>query len=96
MRAALRYFVERVASYPEYGLPDSAVQAVGSIQERFDMVVSHYLADSISLGRAAELLGIAAIDLRNRLNRLNIVPAVGPVDRDDVRAEVDAALQWKP
>lgn len=96
MRAALRYFVEPVASYPEYGLPDSAVQAVGSIQERFDMVVSHYLADSISLGRAAELLGIAAIDLRNRLSRLNIVPAVGPVDRDDVRAEVDAALQWKP
>ena len=96
MRAALRCYAENAISLSGNGLPDNVLRTVGSVQGRVDLVVAHYLMQSISLGRAAELLGIAAIDLRNRLNRLNIMSAVSSVDREDIRAEVDAALQWKP
>lgn len=96
MRAALHYFAEQPAIDPDMGLGAAAVHAAGSMQERYNLVVAYYLSGAISLGRAAELLKVAAIDLRNRLARLQIPLRLGPLDIDDARAEVQAALLWEP
>ena len=77
------------------GLGAASVHPTGSMQERYNLVVAYYLSGAISLGRAAELLKLAAIDLRIRLARLQIALRLGPVDIDDARAEVQVALQWE-
>ena len=96
MRAALRYFIERPAVERNPGLAESALDESSDIQERFDLVLSHYLAGVISLGRAAELLNLPMIGLRNRFSRLHVPLYPGPIDMDDVHAEVQAALAWRP
>jgi predicted HTH domain antitoxin len=95
MRAALRYFIERPAVERNPGLAESTLDE-SNIQERFDLVLSHYLAGVISLGRAAELLNLPIIALRNRFSRLHVPLYSGSIDMDDVHAEVQAALAWKP
>ena len=96
MRAALRYFAERPAIELNPGLAESTLYESSGIQERFDLVLSHYLAGIISLGRAAELLNLPMIALRSRFTRLHVLLYLGPTDIDDARAEAQAALTWKP
>jgi len=59
---------------------------------RWAMVVSAYLDAEISLAKAAELLGVHALELRNRFTRLGIPLRLGPVNIDEAKAEAAAAL----
>jgi predicted HTH domain antitoxin len=56
-------------------------------------VLRAYLADAISLGRAAELLGLSRFELQERFNRLGIPLRLGPATLEEARAEVAAALK---
>lgn len=56
-------------------------------------VMETYLAEQISLGKAAELLGLSWFDLRDRFNRLGVPLRLGPSNLDEARAEVAAALK---
>ena len=52
-----------------------------------------YLADDISLGKAAELLGLSRFELQDRFVRLGVPLRLGPATLEEARAEVEAALK---
>ncbi len=92
--AAARYHTEPPQIAPEEGLADQAVEKLAA-QDRYDLVVAHYLAGSISLSRAAELLGLPWLNLRSRLHRVGLPVRIGPENIDDLRAEMDALTKWQ-
>jgi predicted HTH domain antitoxin len=94
VRAVMRYYARQPEIAPEIGLPAQEVEATSDPQERFDLVLAHYLAGSTSLGRAAELLDLSWLDLRTRCLRLDVPLRVGPTDLDEARADAEAAEAW--
>ena len=94
MRAALRYHAQEPEIDAEAGLSDRDVELIPDLQGRFDRVLAHYLGGAISLGRAAELLGLSWLDLRTRFLRLDVPVRTWPEDLDKARADVEAASAW--
>jgi predicted HTH domain antitoxin len=70
------------------GLPDTAVVNLPTAQAKYDLVLTHYLQENISLGRVAELLELPWVDLRWRFVRLNIPLRVAPADRDELEQDI--------
>ncbi|HYU36199.1 MAG TPA: hypothetical protein VEW48_28915 [Thermoanaerobaculia bacterium] len=52
-----------------------------------------YLADEISLGKTADLLGLSRFELQDRFFRLGVPLRLGPATLEEARAEVAAALK---
>ncbi|HEY0513654.1 MAG TPA: UPF0175 family protein [Thermoanaerobaculia bacterium] len=50
-----------------------------------------YLADEISLGKAAELLNLSRFELQARFLRLGVPLRIGPGTLEEARAEIKAA-----
>jgi predicted HTH domain antitoxin len=94
VRAVMRYYAHQPEIDPEAGLADQEIEAISDPQERFDLVLAHYLAGAISLGRAAELLDLSWLDLRTRCLRLDVPLRVGPTDLDEAQADVEASEAW--
>ncbi len=61
---------------------------------RWAVVVSAYLEHDINLGKAAELLGMHELKLRDRFIQLGIPLRIGPADVAEAQAEVDAIRSW--
>lgn len=53
-----------------------------------------YLGDEISLGKAADLLGLSRFELQERFLRLGVPLRLGPSRLEEARAEVEAALKF--
>ena len=70
LRAVMRAYAQPIQTDAEAGLSDQAVAAVEDLDARYGQVLSHYLSRSISLARAAKLLGIPWLELRTRCLRL--------------------------
>ncbi len=96
LRAVMRYHAHppEINLEDEAGLSDAEADAAGGLQERYNLVIAHYLAGSISLGRMAELLHTSALDLRLRFVRLDIPLRLGPQTIEEARAEVENARRW--
>jgi prevent-host-death family protein len=104
LRAVMHYYVDRSVAHPGAnepagqpgggGLFEQAVATLADDQDRYDLVLACYLDGEISLGRAAELLGLPWVDLRTRLVRLNVPLKIAPTDLAGARADADIALQW--
>ncbi len=94
LRALAHYYAHRPQIQAGGGLSDEVVAAQPDLQAQYDLVLAYYLAEAISLGRAAELLGLPWIDLRTRFMRLDIPLRVGPADLDEARAEVADLVAW--
>jgi len=62
---------------------------------RWSMVVGAYLDEAISLARAASLLGLHPLELRERFVERGVPLRLGPVDKADAQAEVEAIRAWK-
>jgi predicted HTH domain antitoxin len=62
---------------------------------RWSVVVNAYLDEEISLARAATCLGSHPLELRERFIEKGIPLRLGPVDKADAQAEVDALRTWK-
>ncbi len=74
-------------------VPDEqAIWDMANEQDRYDQVLSAYLAGAISLARAAELLGLSVIDLRFRLVRLDVPLRLGAATQDEVMREIAQAV----
>jgi predicted HTH domain antitoxin len=89
-RAAIKYFSKPRKLNQDIDLTDDVLESIGDEQTRCDLVIGHYLAVHISLGRAAELLNLPFDDLRSRLVRLGIPLQVGPESADDLKEEVNS------
>lgn len=62
---------------------------------RWSVVISAYLDEEISMARSASLLGLHPLELRECFLEKGIPLHLGPIDKTDVRAEVDALRAWK-
>ena len=60
-----------------------------------DGVIRAYLNRRISLGKAAEALGMSRFELLNRFERLGIPLRIGPETLEDAREEVRTAREGK-
>ena len=64
-------------------------------QDRYNQVLFAYLSEAISLGRAAELLDLSAIDLRFRFIHLDLPLRTGPVTVDEIEEDIRQANTWE-
>jgi predicted HTH domain antitoxin len=93
-RAVMRYYAQQPEIDVEEGLADRQVAGTSDPQERFNLVLAHYLAGAISLGRAAELLELPWVDLRTRFQRLDVPLRVAPSDLQEARLDAEVAEAW--
>lgn len=93
-RAVMVYYARPQAIDRSQGLSAETVQQVTSKQERYNLVMAHYLAEAISLARAAELLQVSWFDLRNRAIRLDIPLRPAPDSLNEANEDVATALEW--
>ena len=63
-------------------------------QQVYDLVLAHYLAGAISLGRAAELLDLSVLDLQFRFQRLDMPLNLGVENEQAALDEVEAARNF--
>ena len=61
---------------------------------RWSVVIGAYQDEQINLGKAAELLGLPEIELRERFIELGIPLRIGPANLAEARAEVEAVRAW--
>ena len=94
LRALAHYYARAPKIVAGSGLRHEAVVSQPDLQAQYDLVLAHYLAEEISLGRAAELLDLPWIDLRTRFLRLDVPLRIGPADPDEARAEVANLAAW--
>lgn len=62
----------------------------------WSLVVGAYLDEEINLGKAAEMLDMHELELRDRFIVLGIPLRVGPIDEVEARAEAQALSTWFP
>lgn len=94
LRALVRYYAHSPHVETGEGLSDDAVSAQSSLQAKYNLVLAHYLAEEISLGRAAELLDMPWLDLRTRCLRLDVPLRPAPADSAEAEEDVANAAAW--
>ena len=87
LQAVISYYVNRPRIDPEAGLADSQLAGL-SEPSRFELALAYYLAEAISLSRAAEVLKTSWMDLRDRFSRLGIPLRTAPIDEQGARQDV--------
>ena len=65
-----------------------------NVEIRWSVVVGAYQDRQINLGKAAELLELTELELRDRFIELGIPLRIGPADLAEARAEVGAMRAW--
>lgn len=77
-------------------LVDSALaDMMKSNQElRWSLVLTAYLDEEINLGKAAELLELSELELRERFIELGVPLRLGPTDLVEAQAEANAFRAW--
>jgi|SRR3972149_1026044 len=95
VRAVMRYHAQQPEMDVEAGLSEQEVETLSEPQDRYNLVLAHYLAGSISLSRAAELLSLTWLDLRSRFQRLDVPVRTAPADESEAKADVEVARTWK-
>ena len=90
LRAFMAYH-NRPPKVDSKGLSDTRLEGLNDPQKVCDIVLAHYLAGAISLGRAAELLELPALDLQARFQRLDVPLNMGAKDKQAAQDEVNAA-----
>jgi prevent-host-death family protein len=92
LRAVARYH-ENPPPINLDGLTDNDMDRLTDTQERYNVVLAHYLAGAISTGRTAELLGLPWIDLRERFRRLDVPIHLGSNSLEEARQELNTLLK---
>lgn len=81
LRAVMHYYAQRPEIDLEAGPSEEDVTQLPETQARYNLVLAHYLAGTISLTRAAELLQLPWLDLQTRCLRLDVPLQAGPADQ---------------
>ena len=92
-RAVMRYYAQPPEIDLQAGRAEQQVAATTDLQDRFNLVLAHYLADAIGLGRAAELLEFPWPDLRTRFLRLDVPLRAAPTNLTEAKADVEVAAE---
>ena len=94
MRAVMHYYAQPPEIDGKAGLTDEAVQSIADPQACYNLVFAYYLAGSISLARAAELINLPWLDLRTRCLRLDVPLRAAPANMTEAEADVESVLNW--
>jgi prevent-host-death family protein len=92
LRAVAHYHENPPTINPD-GLPDNEADQLTDTQERYNVVMAHYLAGAISTGRTAELLGLPWIELRERFRSLDVPIHLGSSSVEEARQELNTLLK---
>ena len=84
-------FFQRRPEWVQSALNDALA---ADAEARWAWVVDLYLDQRISLGKAADLLGVHALELREQFQQLGIPLRLGPADLTEAQAEVDSVRRW--
>lgn len=78
------------------GMVDTALQKMinGNPDLAWSLVVSAYLDEEINLGKAAAMLDMHELELRERFIALGIPLRIGPTNKTEAQAEVQALNSW--
>ena len=87
-RAAMHYFRSPQKYEKQMEIDEATLESLPADQDRFNLVVGHYLAVHISIGRSAELLGMSSPELQVRLGRSGIPVRMGPESQQELDNEV--------
>jgi predicted HTH domain antitoxin len=87
-RAAIHHFSFPREYEKDIEINEAILQTLPTDQDRFNLVIGHYLAVYISLGRSAELLGMSPPELQVRLGRSGIPLRMGPESQEELENEV--------
>lgn len=93
-RAFINYYAQEHAISEKDDVSSQAFAGVKDEQELYDRVMAYYLAEMISLSRAAELLGLPVLDLRMRFVRLSIPLRMGAASLEEVEEDAQHAGNW--
>ena len=93
VRAFLAYHARPPQVDPQ-GIDAEKLAKMDDPQQVYDLVLAHYLAGAISLGRVAELLDLSALDLQFRFQRLDVPLNLGVEDEQAALNEVEAARNF--
>ena len=87
-RGAIHYFKSPQEYEKEVEINEATLDTLPTDQDRFNLVIGHYLAVHISIGRSAELLGMSPPELQVRLGRSGIPLRIGPESQEELDNEV--------
>jgi len=87
-RAAIHYFGFSKEFEQDVEISEPILKSLPSDQDRFNLVIGHYLAVHISIGRSAELLGMSPSELQVRLMRSGIPLRMGPESQEELDTEM--------
>jgi predicted HTH domain antitoxin len=87
-RAAIHYFGFPKEYEKEIEISESILKSLSTDQDRFNLVIGHYLAVHISIGRSAELLGMSPPELQVRLMRSGVPLRMGPESKEELDKEM--------
>ena len=87
-RAAIHYFRSPQEYEKEVEINEAILETLPTDQDRFNLVLGHYLAVHISIGRSAELLGMSPPELQVRLGRSGVPLRIGPESQEELDNEV--------
>jgi len=97
-RAAIHYFSSPKLYDEDLEITESLLKSLKTDQDRFNLVIGHYLAIHQSIGRSAELLGMSTPELMMRLGRAGIPLRVGPESAEELEEEmkvIEASIRRK-
>lgn len=87
-RAAIHYFCFPKEYEKDIEISESILESLPTDQDRFNLVIGHYLAVHISIGLSAELLGMSPPELQVRMGRSGIPLRMGPESEEEIDNEV--------
>ena len=87
-KAAIHYFGFTKEYEQDIEISESILKSLPTDQDRFNLVIGHYLAVHVSIGRSAELLAMSSPELQVRLTRSGIPLRMGPETREELDNEI--------
>ncbi len=88
-RAAIHYFSLPNKYEDDLEINESMLETLVTDQDRFNLVLGHYLAEHQSIGRSAELLGMGTPELMVRLGRAGVPLRVGPSSLEELQSDIE-------
>jgi predicted HTH domain antitoxin len=87
-RAAIHFYSFPKEYKKDLEVTEALLASLTTDQDRFNMVIGHYLAEHQSIGRSAELLGMSTPELMMRLGHAGVPLRVGPQSAEELEEEV--------
>ena len=94
-KAAIHYYTSPNEYRNDIEVSEPLLASLPDDQARFNLVIGHYLAVHMSLGRAAELLNMSASELQMRLVRSGVPIRMAPGSIEELESDLETIKSSK-